>query len=85
MKRTVAPPRYNKSETIRRIVVDHNPSDGTRDLHPTPIAPRADKVIHHEINQDKGAGLRTGIIRATADVVVVQDLPFRKPSGQRIL
>lgn len=31
------------------------------------------KIFHHEINQGKGAALRTGFSKATGDAVVVQD------------
>lgn len=31
------------------------------------------KVFHHDVNQGKGAALRTGISKATADIVLIQD------------
>src|SRR5439155_1062861 len=31
------------------------------------------RVIYHEVNQGKGAGLRTGFKHATGDVIIVQD------------
>jgi glycosyltransferase involved in cell wall biosynthesis len=31
------------------------------------------KVIYHEVNQGKGAALRTGFASATGDVVIIQD------------
>ncbi len=31
------------------------------------------RVFHHEVNQGKGAALRTGISKASADIVLIQD------------
>src|SRR5215469_2576426 len=31
------------------------------------------KLIQHEVNQGKGAALRTGIKHATSDIVIIQD------------
>ena len=31
------------------------------------------KLIHHDVNQGKGAALRTGIAHATAEIVIIQD------------
>ena len=55
------------------IIVDDCSRDGTRDLLRTQIAPLVDKIIYHEVNQGKGAALRTGFRAATGDVVIVQD------------
>jgi glycosyltransferase involved in cell wall biosynthesis len=88
MKLSVVIPCYNEVRTIRHIVdrvraapvaereiiiVDDCSRDGTRDLLRTEIAPLVDKVLYHEVNQGKGAALRTGFRAATGDVVVVQD------------
>jgi glycosyltransferase involved in cell wall biosynthesis len=88
MKLSVVIPCYNEAMTIRTIVervraapindkeiivVDDCSRDGTRDLLRTQIAPLVDKVIYHEVNQGKGAALRTGFAAATGDVVIVQD------------
>ena len=88
MKLSVVIPCYNEVRTIRHIVdrvraapvaereiiiVDDCSRDGTRDLLRTEIAPLVDKVLFHEVNQGKGAALRTGFRAATGDVVVVQD------------
>jgi glycosyltransferase involved in cell wall biosynthesis len=32
-----------------------------------------DKIIHHDVNQGKGAAIRTGIQHATGNIVVIQD------------
>ncbi len=88
MKLSVVIPCYNEAKTIRTIVervraapvadkeiiiVDDCSRDGTRDLLRTQIAPLVDKIIYHEVNQGKGAALRTGFAAATGDVVIVQD------------
>jgi glycosyltransferase involved in cell wall biosynthesis len=88
MKLSIVIPCYNEVRTIRHIVdrvraspvaereiiiVDDCSRDGTRDLLRTEIAPLVDKVLFHEVNQGKGAALRTGFRAATGDVVVVQD------------
>ena len=88
MKLSIVIPCYNEAKTIRAIVdrvraaplaekeiiiVDDCSRDGTRDLLRTQIAPLVDKVIYHEVNQGKGAALRTGFRAATGDVVIVQD------------
>jgi glycosyltransferase involved in cell wall biosynthesis len=88
MKLSIVIPCYNEAKTIRLIVdrvraapvadkeiiiVDDCSRDGTRDLLRTQIAPLVDKVIYHEVNQGKGAALRTGFKAATGDVVIVQD------------
>ena len=88
MKLSVVIPCYNEAKTIRAIIervraapvaekeiiiVDDCSRDGTRDLLRTQLMPLVDKVIFHEVNQGKGAALRTGFAAATGDVVVVQD------------
>ena len=54
------------------VVVDDGSSDRSRDILATLTDPRV-TVVLHERNQGKGAALRTGFARATADFVVVQD------------
>ena len=55
------------------IVVDDCSKDGTRDILARDIAPLVDKIVYHEVNQGKGAALRTGFAAATGDAVIVQD------------
>jgi glycosyltransferase involved in cell wall biosynthesis len=88
MKLTIVIPCYNEAKTIRTIVdrvraapvkdkeiiiVDDCSRDGTRDVLRTQIAPLVDKIIYHEVNQGKGAALRTGFAAATGDAVIIQD------------
>ncbi len=56
------------------IIVDDFSTDGTRDY----IAALKDdevtlKVVYHDVNQGKGAALRTGFKHATGDIILVQD------------
>jgi glycosyltransferase involved in cell wall biosynthesis len=88
MKLSIVIPCYNETKTIRMlvdrvrnspypdkeiIIVDDCSRDGTRDLLRTQIEALVDKVIYHEVNQGKGAALRTGFAAATGDAVIVQD------------
>jgi glycosyltransferase involved in cell wall biosynthesis len=88
MKLSIVIPCYNEQKTIQSIVdavkaapiqskeiiiVDDCSKDGTRDLLKNSIASQVDKIVYHEVNQGKGAALRTGIQHATGDIVVIQD------------
>ena len=88
MKLSIVIPCYNEKHTIHQIVaavkaapvvdkeiivVDDCSTDGTRDILKSEISKLVDKVVYHEVNQGKGAALRTGFKHASGDVVIVQD------------
>ncbi len=88
MKLSVIIPCYNEKATIKEIVdavrnsswsdielivVDDCSSDGTRDILENEIRDKLDELILHEVNQGKGAAIRTGIKQAQGDVILIQD------------
>ena len=87
MKLSIVIPCYNEAATIESVVdavkkspydpkeiiiVDDCSQDGTRDILRR-LAPEVDKIFYHDVNQGKGAALRTGFREATGDIVIVQD------------
>lgn len=54
------------------ILVDDYSNDGTRSLLEK-LNISGLKIIHHKKNMGKGAALRTGILEATGDIVIIQD------------
>jgi glycosyltransferase involved in cell wall biosynthesis len=56
------------------IIVDDCSADGTWDvLQKIQNEDARIKVFHHEVNQGKGAALRTGISKAGSEIVLIQD------------
>ena len=85
---SVVIPCYNEVDTIETIldavsasevdskeiiVVDDFSTDGTREKLKSLAADRELEVAYHDVNQGKGAALRTGFAKATGDIVIVQD------------
>lgn len=63
--------------TAEVIVVDDCSTDGTLAvLHQLAAGESRMRVYKHASNQGKGAALRTGIQKATADIVIIQDADF---------
>ena len=88
MKLTIVIPCYNEAKTIvdlveavraapfpdkEIIVVDDASTDGTRDRLKAEVEPLVSRVLYHDVNQGKGAALRTGFAHATSEFVIVQD------------
>ena len=85
---TAVMPVYNEASTVAEVVkavlaqrpvkqlviVDDCSADVTWNvLQPLAEAEPRIQLLRHEVNQGKGAALRTGISHATSDVVVIQD------------
>ena len=85
---TAVMPVYNEAATVAEVVrvvlaqrpvqqlviVDDCSTDGTWEQL-LPLAQNEPRIqlIRHEVNQGKGAALRTGIAHATAEIVIIQD------------
>lgn len=88
MKLSIVIPVYNEIETLEKIVrivadvdlplgreiilIDDCSSDGTRDLMEKLDHPDLVK-LYHDVNQGKGAALRTGFAAASGDIIIIQD------------
>lgn len=80
-------PVYNELHTIQEVVqrvqsqpfskeiiiVDDYSSDGTRQLLQTSAWPPNVRILYHERNMGKGAGIRTALQAVTKDIIIIQD------------
>ncbi|MDQ2750204.1 MAG: glycosyltransferase family 2 protein [Actinomycetota bacterium] len=89
MKLSILMPVYNEAATlvaavkevlgvdypcdVELVIVDDGSTDGTRDLYPAMAADARVSVHLHEVNQGKGAAIRTAAQRATGDYVIMCD------------
>jgi glycosyltransferase involved in cell wall biosynthesis len=88
MKLSIVIPCYNEQETIAQIlnavhespvsdkeiiVVDDCSNDGTRGLLQNELRGQFHKLIFHDVNQGKGAAIRSGLQEATGEIVLIQD------------
>ena len=51
------------------ILIDDFSTDGTKELY----SQIPHKILYHEVNQGKGAALRTGLKEASGDIIIIQD------------
>ena len=89
MKVSIVMPCFNEIRTIEAIVqqvlavdlpvereliiVDDCSTDATRDYLQTLENKDDVKIIYHEMNQGKGAALRTGFANASGEIIIIQD------------
>lgn len=87
MELSVIIPVYNELQTIQEVVqrvqsqpfskeiiiVDDCSTDGTRDLLQTTEWPPNVRILYHERNMGKGAGIRTALQSVTKEIVIIQD------------
>lgn len=94
---TAVMPVYNEAPTVAAVikvvfaqrpirelvVVDDSSRDGTWEILQSlaQSEPRM-RLLRHEVNQGKGAALRTGIAHATSEIVIIQDADLEYDPGE---
>lgn len=89
MKLSILMPVYNEQQTlasaikdvlnvnfpceVELVIVDDGSTDGTRDLYPALEHDPRIRIYLHEMNQGKGAAIRTAATMATGDYVIMCD------------
>src|SRR5258708_3253837 len=87
MKLSVVMPLYNEERTLREIIkrvqsnslvtelviVDGSSTDTSSAILTDFAQSPCIKIFRHELNQGKGAAIRTGLSAVTGDIVVIQD------------
>jgi len=89
VKLSILIPVYNEAPTLREIlarvravpldiekeiiVVDDGSTDGSREILRQEETAGDLRIFYHERNQGKGAAVRTAIIQATGDILLIQD------------
>lgn len=93
---SVVIPVFNEEATILKVVesvlrlplnlevliVDDASRDGTRERLKAIEQIESVRVLYHEVNQGKGAALRTGLAAANGDFIVVQDADLEYDSSE---
>lgn len=87
MRLSVIVPVYNEAKTVAKLIrqvqaiglaseiilVDDGSTDGSQEILRSLISPPAVQACFHEKNRGKGAAVRTGLLKATGDVILIQD------------
>jgi len=96
VKLSVVIPVYNERDTLREILrrvretpfakeiilVDDCSEDGTREILASLEGEPDLRIFYHEVNQGKGAALRTAFEHVTGDVVLIQDADLEYDPGE---